>query len=98
MTAIDGNLKLILLFVGVFLLSILVITSLGGGDKNETTNYTEVQDPQSVERAEAIENTKPFVLGISGLQIIILVVLVLGGIGTFIMLISGSMGRGKHRL
>jgi len=96
--AIDGNLKLILLFVGVFLLSILVITSLGSEDKNVTTNLSEVQDPQAVERAAATEQTKPFVMGISGLQLIILVVLILGGIGTFIMLISGSFGRGKHRL
>jgi hypothetical protein len=95
MTVIDGNLKLILLFVGVFLMSILVITAIGSGDKNETTNYTEVQDPQAIQEAQVLEQQKPFILGISGLQTIILVVLILGGIGTFIMLI---VGRGKHRL
>lgn len=95
MSAIDQNLKLILLFVGVFLMSILIITAIGSSDKNETTNFTEVQDPQSVQEAQVIEQQKPFIMGITGLQTIILVVLILGGIGTFIMLI---VGRGRHRI
>lgn len=95
MSAIDPTLKLILLFVGVFLISILVITTLGSGDKNTTTNLSEVQDPQAVQNAQIQEQQKPFILGISGLQTIILLVLVFGGIGTFILLI---VGKGRHRL
>lgn len=86
-------LTLLLIFVGVFLLVMIAIAGITSMNQNNNTNTTETQDVQSEQINQSIEYTKPFIIGLGGFQMLLLVVLIFGGIGTFILLITKSFRR-----
>jgi len=81
---------LIIVFVGVFLLLMLAYAGLGAENNKDQTNTTEVQALHQEQDTQIIETSKPLLMGLGGMQLIILVVLILGGIGTFLALILGK--------
>lgn len=85
----SGATTLIFLFVGVFLLIMVVLAGISSNNNDNTTNLSDTQDTQAVQDAQNIEMQKPFLLGLSGFQMILLVVLILGGIGLFLKVITG---------
>ena len=86
-----SNINLIFLFVGIFILLIIAIAGLSAKHTVDLTNTTDQQDVQNVQDQQVSGETQPFVFGLSGFFMIVLVVLILAGIGMFIKIIS----RGK---
>lgn len=84
-----SGLTLIILFVGAFLLTLIVIAGIGQKDVGSTTDISQVQDTMKAADDTATEQIKPFILGLSGIQMVLLVLLALGGIGVFLKLIFG---------
>jgi hypothetical protein len=91
----DKTLNLIFLFVGAFLLVLIAIAGLNAYNQDQTTDTSDTQDTDAARKAVMEGQQQPFVLALSGLQMILLVVLVLGGIGVFI---TAIWGRGRHRI
>lgn len=86
-------LTLILLFTGVFILLMILIAGISANSADRNTNLTDTQDTNAVHEAQVAEQQKPFIMGLTGLQMLLLVVLILGGISIFI----GSIVRQKRQ-
>jgi hypothetical protein len=85
----NNTLNLIIIFAGVFMLLMLAYAGLSAKDQQDTTNVSEVQDLHNVQEEQIAGIQQPFLWGLNGFYLILLVVLVFGGVGVFIKLILG---------
>jgi TRAP-type C4-dicarboxylate transport system permease small subunit len=81
--------NLIFLFVAVFLLLMVAYAGVSAYQKNNNTDTTTTQDLTVQQNQDANNLQQPFLMGLGGFQMILLVVLVFGGIGMFLKIIFG---------
>jgi hypothetical protein len=90
-----STLTLIFLFAGLFMLAMVIYAGISAArDVNTVENTTEYQNIDQTQHDAIVEQEKPFVIGISGLMVLLVVILILAGIGLFMKLIlKGQVGR-----
>jgi len=81
---------LIFLFVGVFLLLMVVYAGIAAPGQNYNSNTSDTQNTQAEQDTQNTEMQKPILMGLGGFQMILLVLLILGGIGIFLKAIFGK--------
>lgn len=81
--------NLIFLFVAVFLLLMVAYAGVSAYQKNNNTDTSTTQDLSVQSEEQANELQKPFLMGLGGFQILLVVVLIFGGIGVFLKIIFG---------
>lgn len=85
----SSEIKIIFVFVGIFLLLLTAYAALNAHNQIDLTNTTEIQDVPNVQDAQIETAQVPFMWGLSGLMWIFLVLLIVIGIGVFIKVITG---------
>jgi hypothetical protein len=85
-----GAVTFIFIFVSIFALLAIVITGLASQDQNDTTNLSDTQDTQQIQKETNLELQGRAIWGMSKLQIGLIILGVLIAIGVFLKVLMGK--------
>jgi len=88
-----GALLIIFTFIGVFALLAVVVAGLATQDDGNTTNLSDTQDTQAIDKARTEELQGRVIWGLSKVQIVLIIIGILAVIGIFLKVL---MGRSKR--